>query len=76
MLKFNTTNICLETTNLIEHIIYHFFAGFLRGCCYTTHITHLDVAGYLSPSMGLKFSDVPKSLAAITKVDLGWDGGM
>ena len=39
------------------------------------------VAGYLSPSMGLKFSDVPNGLAAITKVDffwinIRWDDGM
>ena len=27
-------------------------------------------AGYLSPSMGLKFADVPNGLAAITKA---WD---
>lgn len=31
--------------------------------------TRTSLPGYLSPSMGLKFADVPNGLAAITKVD-------
>ena len=33
--------------------------------------TRTSLPGYLSPSMGLKFADVPNGLAAITKVSVG-----
>ena len=36
---------------------------------HSPHPMKILIPGYLSPSMGLKFSDVPNGLAAISKAD-------
>ena len=35
---------------------------------------HWQISGYLSPSAGLKFADVPNGLAAISKVPAAGQG--
>ena len=61
-LQYNNTKITFGFWILYSKVLHHQVNRSDKN-------TRTSLPGYLSPSMGLKFADVPNGLAAITKVD-------